>query len=220
MLKGTGERITETRALPSFTKIYLTDDINLFIQQGNEQEVTVEGGKKLLPLVKTEIIGGELYLKNANRCKWARSYKKGVINVYLTLPRIESIWNYGSGIIKSTGTIACDSLDIRTAESGDVELTVNSTKVVFVEMNGTGDITLHGKTPLMGFFHIGEGFLHNEDFETDYAWGTSQASGNEYLNVRKSLWAKIEWAGNIYYKGSPPSVEVKITGKGKAIAVN
>ena len=77
-IKRTGKPAIETRTLPPFTKIYLKDNIDLFIKQGITEEVKIEAGSNLISLIKTEVDSGILHISNDNRCNWARSYKNGV----------------------------------------------------------------------------------------------------------------------------------------------
>lgn len=211
-IKRTGAITTDVRILPPFTKIYLKDNINVFIRQGIEQEVKIEAGKNLVSLIKTEVNNNELVIKNGNRCNWARSYKNGDINVFITMPVLKFITHYGSGNIKGLDTIVCDTLEILTRESGDVNLTLNA-NIVFSRLHGTSDITLHGKSNLQGIFHMGEGYLHFEDFVTQIAWSHSKASGNQYLNAKLDLSVRLDWIGNIYYVGNP-AINIHEGGKG------
>ena len=219
-IKRTGVIGNDLRILPPFTKIYLTDNVNVFIKQGIEQEVKIEAGKNLISLIKTEVINNELFIKNSNRCNWARSYKNGHINIYLTMPELKFITHYGSGNIKSLNIIVCDTLEMLTRESGDIELTINA-NIVFSRLHGTSDITLHGKSNLQGIFHMGEGFLHFEDLETQETWSHSKASGNQYLNAKNNLSVRLDWVGNIYYIGNPTiAINDKGKGAGKLIQQN
>jgi hypothetical protein len=86
-------------------------------------------------------------------------------------------------------------------------------------MHTTADITLHGKSSLMGCWHAGEGFLHCEDLQAGFVWTHSMSSGDEYLNVQSNLWATIDWEGNIFYSGNP-SIAIDGKGKGKLIQQN
>ena len=217
-IKRTGKTSTDIRSLPPFTKIIAEDNVNVFITQGNIQEVKVEAGNNLISLIKTEVDAGTLRIQNNNQCNWARSYKNGTINVYLILPTLVHISHFGSGQIKSNGTITSDTLTILTRESGDVELTIN-TYMVLTQVHSTSDVTLHGKSSLHGNFHIGAGFLHCENLQTDCGWYYSKASGNEYLNVKNCMGVTIDWVGNIYYSGNP-TIEVNGTGEGKLIHQN
>ena len=217
--KGTGKRITETRAIASFTSIYVEDKIDLVLTQGPAQELSVEAGEKLVPLIETEVDEkGELRISNHNRCDWARSYKKGNITVHITSPDFRLIRHWGSGIIRSNDTIHADTLEIVTHESGDVNLTVN-THITYIINTGSADVTLRGFTSLLGVYHNGEGYNYCEGLDAEIIWTTSEASGNEYYHPTKELYATLSWDGDIYYKGTP-SVQSSIKGSGKLISIN
>lgn len=218
LVKRTGKITTDIRTLDPFTKIEVKDNVNVCISQGSAQEVKIEAGVNLIPLIKTEVIAGVLYIHNDNRCNWARSYKNGIINVYVTAPTLRHIWHLGSGLVKSNDIIACDTLDIWAHQTGDIDLIVNA-NIIYANAHATADITLSGKSALVGIYHSGEGTLHLEDLQAAYIWSFSQASGDEYLNVQGDLAATIDWVGNIYYSGNP-AVLLKGSGKGKLIHEN
>lgn len=217
-IKRTGKTSTELRMLSPFTKIIVEDNVNVLITQGSTQQVNVEAGNNLIPLIKTEVVNEELRIQNNNRCNWARSYRNGTIQVHITMPTLKCISHDGSGQIKSNDTITGDTLTIRARQSGDVELTIN-TQIVFTQVHNTSDVTLHGKSILHGNFHVGAGFLHCENLQTDITWSHSKASGDEYLNAKNSLAATLDWIGNIYYSGNP-SINITGTGEGKLIHQN
>jgi len=214
-IKRTGKTAIDIRSLPPFTKIRVTDNVNVFITQGSVQEVKVEAGNNLIPLVKTEVLDDTLRIKNDNHCNWARSYKNGTINVHVIMPVLRYLTHVGSGLVKSNDTIICDSLGIWAHQTGNVELTVNA-NIILTNTHTTADITLRGKSGLLGIHHTGEGYLHFEDLQTDYIWSTSKSSGDEYLNAQTELWVTIEWEGNIFYSGNP-TTHLFGTGVGKLI---
>ncbi len=219
LIKRTGKRITETRILPSFKSIFLKDNIDLYLSQGPIQEIKVDAGENLIPLIKMEVnADNELHIWNENRCNWARSYKKGNISVYITAPSFSTIKHWGSGLIKSLNTITEDTLTIQTHESGDLEMTINTT-IVYAANTGSSDITLHGKSKLMGNYHNGAGYNRCEDLQADIIWITSEASGNDYYYPLHELGVTINWEGDVYYKGNP-TVNETVSGKGKLIKLN
>jgi hypothetical protein len=218
LVKGTGKRIVEIRQLPPFTKIYLKDNVNVFITPGS-QYVKVEAGEKLVPLVRTRVEDDILYIEDDNKFNWARSYKKGVINVHISMPTLRYIWHYGSGNVYGNDTLICDTLDVETRETGNVELTVKA-HIIYTHLHGTSDVTLKGKSDLMGSFHMGEGYFYAQDLVTTETWFFTKASGNEYLNVTRGLSGKIAWAGDVYLKGNPVYMSVIRQGKGKLIRIN
>jgi len=194
------------------------DNVDVYIKQGNTQEVRIEAGNNLVSLIQTRVDSGILHISNGNLCNWARSYKRGTISVYITVPTLRYIWHFGSGLVKASDTITCDTLDIWAHQSGDVDFTVN-TNVFYANMHTTADMTLHGKSNLLGIYHTGEGYLHCEDLQALYAWAHTKTSGNEYLNASIDLSVTIDWEGNIYYTGNP-SLLVQGKGKGKLIQQN
>ncbi|TAL61462.1 MAG: DUF2807 domain-containing protein [Bacteroidetes bacterium] len=217
-IKRTGKVATESRTISPFTKIRVRGNVDVFIKQGTTQEVSIEAGNNLIPLIKTEVDSGILEIDNKNLCNWARSYKRGNINVYITMPTLRFLWNLGSGLVKSDDTITCDTLDIWAHQSGDVDLTVNAS-VIYTNMHTTADLTLHGKTNILGSWHVGEGYLHCEELQTEIAWVHSKSSGNDHVNVQTDLAATIDWEGNIYYAGNP-AILLKGVGTGKLIKQN
>lgn len=217
-IKRSGKTSIEIRTLPPFTKIVLQDNVDVFIKQGTTQEVKIEAGDNLISLIKTKVDSGTLHIENANKCNWARSYKKGTINVYITMPTLRFVWHFGSGFLKAPDTIACDTLDIWAHQSGDADLTVNA-NVIFVNMHTTADLTLTGKSPIMGIWHVGEGYLDCKKLYANHVWTHSKSSGNEYLNVQDYLFATIDWIGNINYTGNP-TTELKGIGSGKLTKQN
>ena len=72
--KGTGEISTEERQLPTFTSVYVEDNVNLIFVEDTVQKVIVEAGKNLLKNIKTEMIGDQLQIRNINKCNFVRKY--------------------------------------------------------------------------------------------------------------------------------------------------
>lgn len=217
-IKRTGKSSTETRIVPPFSKIYLEDNIDVFITQGNTQEVKITTGSNLVSLVRTEVVNDELKIKNDNKCNWARSYKNGAISLYLTMPDLKYVLVDGPGKVKSLNQLSCDTLVVRTKSTGDIDLTINA-NITYPQMHSTGDITLRGKSAMVGVYHTGEGFLDCSGLQSDIAWTFAKTTGRESFNVSGSLSATITWTGDIYYSGNPATVNVKQIGTGKLIPV-
>ena len=218
MLKRTGDITTELRNLPYFKQIYVEDNVNVFITQDVFREVKVEGGENLIPLIKTEVKESILYIRNDNKCNWARSYKKGVINIYLTMQDLRFVYHDGSGLIKSTDTIKTPIMDVWTKSSGDVDLTLYVDEV-YSHMHSSADVTLRGYSSIQGLYHTGTGYFRASDLFTYISWSTNKSAGNEYFYAANELSVINEWVGDIYYRGNP-ATNFKGSGTGKFIHEN
>ncbi|MFL5762406.1 MAG: head GIN domain-containing protein [Bacteroidia bacterium] len=210
--KRTGEIITVTRSVNAFDRLQVEQNVNVFITDAAVQEVKVEAGKNIEPLIETVVQDGILIIRNHNRCNWARSYDKP-LNVYIKTPGLKYITSDGTGKISSQNTIVKDTFDIRIMNSGNIELTVNSGKVIS-HIFGAGDLTLHGRTAEHACSIGGASFLHAEDLDTDYTWIQSYTTGNSYVFARNLFICRIDDLGDIHCTGHPPNVTKTFNGKG------
>lgn len=214
---STGSQWTETRSVPGFQQIVVNDNINVFISMGAQEQVQIEGGKNLTPNIKTSVSNGILTLNNNNICDWLRSYKKSVINVYLTMPVITSIINNGIGNIQSNDTITADSLQLQSISAGNMNLAVHSNHLTAFLFNSS-EATLTGVSQSFECnFFAGTGFLYADNLKTSYVYLSSSTTGDCYVNSSGELDVVLNQIGNIYYAGNPNTVHSKINGTGKLI---
>lgn len=201
--KGTGSLITETRTLPAFQKISVEDNVNVIFTQDSVQQITVEAGKHLIALVKTEVVDGELRIRNDNRCNFMRRYNIPV-NVYVHAPKtMYYISTKSTGKVSSTNDYTGDSLHLEIkGGSGDIEFFVNSPNV-YTHQHGAGDIILHGHADNLIIYNVAVGYTTADDCTSNYCWIWQKTVGTIKVNVRDLLDVTITSRGNVYYKGSP-----------------
>lgn len=204
-IKRTGKIITVVRNVPTFCRIFVEQDVNVFISQDTISEVKVEAGKNIEPMIETVVESGILIIRNHNRCNWARSYKDP-INVYVKTPGLTYIHSNGSGDIKSLNTITLDSFDVRIEGAGNIELTINNSKIIS-HIYGIGDLTLHGTTSQHSCSIGGASFLKASDLNTDYTWIQSYTLGECYVRTSGLIIYRIDDKGDIYCSGNPNTVQ-------------
>lgn len=213
-IKRTGSIITETRTLTGFDKVWVEDNLNVFITQDSSFDVEIEAGKNIVPLIKAEVgSDGTLTLQNKNRCNWTRSYDKP-FNVYIKMPVIKYITSNGSGDIKSVNTITTSALDVETKSSGNIELTLNNTTVTS-HMFGYGDVTLHGVSQNHLCSIGGDGFLYCSDLVTNYTYLHTFTDGFCYVNATNLLTCVIDKKGDVFCYGHPATIEKTQNGTGQ-----
>lgn len=214
-----GAPTSENRSdvLPYFNQINAGDDINVFLSMGNTEQVIIEGGSNLVHNISATVSNQVLTLKNNNNCNWLRSYRKSIINVYITMPQVSYITNSGYGTITGLDSIITDTLNVRTTNAGDINLTVR-TKQFYGHFFGSGDITLNGKTNnLACTYFAGTGFLYADNFTSGYCFVANLSTGDCHVNCTGLLQAEVKSRGNIYYSGSPTQVQASIVGSGAVI---
>ncbi len=211
-----GKPSSVTRTVPAFNRLDVYDDVNVFLSVG-PQQVIIEGGENLIPNIESDVLGGWLTLKNNNICDWARSYKKSVINVYVTAPDLAYIRSNGIGTVQSTDTITYDTVQFETKSAGDINLLVNS-KNVYAHMFGTSDLYISGKTDNFECnFFAGTGFVYGDQLISGYTFISNSSTGDCYVNSTGGLDVIIYKNGNVYYSGNPNGISVKTYGSGQLI---
>jgi hypothetical protein len=213
-IKSTGKIVKKERILAPFNKLHLSDNINIFIRQDSIQMVLVEAGENLLGKIKTEVRGDRLYVFNENKCDWVRSYDKK-INVYLTMPRLEHVWNEGYGNIASENTLHLYDFWFHHYGNGDVTLEVIG-RYLWLDLDHFGNFTITGKAEEMEGTMHNLGKLNTEGLICSKVIATNTNASDLYVRADSTLHATIESTGSIIYAGNP-SVKFNLSGKGKLI---
>ncbi|MCW3102934.1 MAG: hypothetical protein JWO09_1374 [Bacteroidetes bacterium] len=212
-IKRTGDIIMDVRHPGAFDKIFLENNLNVFITQDSVTEVTVEAGENIAPLIKTEVVDGTLFIRNKNRCNWTRSYKKP-LNVYIRMPKISFITSDGTGDIKSLNTITTDTLDVQTKNSGGIELTVNNLRVLS-HMHGSGDVVLRGNTSEHDISIGGTAYIYAQELQTTYTYIHTFTLGISYIRASSLLICRLDEKGDVFCFGAPATVQKEQNGTGK-----
>jgi len=205
-----------TRSVPFFNQVYVKDNINVFISIGPTQQVTLQGGGNLLQNIGTDVSNNCLTLSNNNICNWLRSYKKSVLNVYITVPSFNYLTNAGVGTIQSLDTLNVDTFQVKINNAGDINLVVKSNQIQG-HLFGSGDLTLSGSSQqFLSTYYGGTGYMYCSNLTTGYSYISNSSTGDSYVNASGLLIALIYGRGNIYYTGNP-SITLTSVGSGQLI---
>ncbi len=213
-----GDDEQEYRQPGVFDRIYLTDNIDLRIHRSPTHRLTLNGGKNLLPQVETRIENGTLRILNNNRCNWTRSFKKRItIDIYT--PALNGIYVEDAiGNITTPDTIYAGEFRLDSFSSmGTYDLILNCTTATLALHNGAADLRVSGTTQVQYGYTAGYGNFDAGTLKTSFAFITNKGTNRLTVNPVNLLDARIEGAGDIYYRGQPDSIYSQITGTGKLI---
>lgn len=216
--KSTGKNVTITRSTDeNFAKIYLNDDVDLVITQGNAYSIELEGGENILPGIETSISDSTLTIRNKNTFNWLRSYDKK-ITAYVTMPHILELDYEATSTVTNTDTIREDSLFvISIGGSGYIKLCINTGSSHLSINQGSVDMDISGKTGVNYVYSKGYGPFHCLGLNSDFTFISNYSTNDCYINVTSYLEYNISSLGNIYYKGTPEIVQGIVTGDGRLI---
>jgi hypothetical protein len=214
-LKSTGKIKTEERPLPFFTKINLTDGVNLIFVEDSEQKVIVEAGEHLLPKIKTTVTGDSLVIENRNYCNWVRSLKNA-INVYIHGNPGIKLYNNGFGEVK--GTVSGDYFYVKSWSSENMTFELHDLKFLWLETFKIGNSTLSGTAEkIMAFRHeTGRVDMRPMSYCKDMLIH-DHGQGTSYIRADSALTVRIFDSGKVICVTQPDTVLYERHGSGELV---
>lgn len=205
----------ETRNVKDFTKVSFGVAGNLYINIGPEFKVVLEGEKRYLEDVLTEVSGGKLVIKNENwrMNNWRMNEK---VTVYITMPELKGLGVSGSGKAEIKDAVKTSDLNLSVSGSGKLYASEISVSNLDCSISGSGDISLgsSGSSSKADISISGSGNYIGESFKIGTAEIHISGSGNCTCNVTESLRASVSGSGNVTYEGNP-RVDAHVSGSGK-----
>lgn len=218
--KSKGPYSVETRYPESFNRIEVRDNINLYLIQDSLNYVVIEGGGNLIGGIEIEVNDSELIISDGNKCNWVRSLDYQT-NVYLHYTSFSKLTANNSGDNYFLTQHHGDSLIIENwngSGTTHVDMSVNSS--LLAVHAGSGDIVAKGFSGLSSVYNSGCGPIDARDLVTNTTYLRSRSNHNVYINATNSMVVEIDWSGNVYYKGNPPSLDIIIRGTGQLIHID
>jgi len=205
----------ETRNVKDFTKVSFGVAGNLYINIGPEFSVVLEGNKRVLENVLTEVSGGKLVIKNENwrMNNWRMDER---ITVHITMPEIKGLGVSGSGKAEIKDAVRTEDLNLSVSGSGKLFASDVTVSDLECSISGSGDISLgsNGGSSKAGISISGSGNYFGESFKIGTAEIHISGSGNCECNVTESLHASVSGSGNVTYEGNP-RLDAHVSGSGK-----
>ncbi|HUV00773.1 MAG TPA: head GIN domain-containing protein [Bacteroidales bacterium] len=204
--------VKETRDVRNFTKVSFGVSGNLYIKLGSEFRVEIEGDRRVLNEIATEVSGGRLIIKQEN---WRFNFKDERVTINITMPEIEGLSVSGSGRAEIMDAVNSDDLNLSVSGSGKLITRGMEVDDLSCGISGSGDILLegNGKVDRATIAISGSGGFQGESIEIDHLKISISGSGNCYCKVGDSLDASISGSGNVTYLGDP-RVNARVSGSG------
>jgi Putative auto-transporter adhesin, head GIN domain len=205
--------VKETREVKDFTKVSFGVAGNLYINIGPEFKVVLEGDKKDLEEIITDVSGGRLVIKKDNNWRFNFNDK---VTVYITMPELKGLGVSGSGKAEIKDAVKAEDLDLSVSGSGKIFTTDLMVSKLGCSISGSGDIVPGGSgTASKADISIsGSGNYEGGALKIESAEIHISGSGNCSCNVIESLRASVSGSGNVTYEGNP-KVDAHVSGSGK-----
>jgi hypothetical protein len=187
---------SQKRNVGSFTGIKVSEGIDVYLKQGEKEEVVVQSSEP--EKIVTEVSGSylKIHLRSDNN-GWGKISAK----VYVTYVRLSKLSASSAGNIFSEAPIRSESLDIQCSSAANIEISVEGKKVI-VDASSAGQVELKGRIKTLiaessSAAQIDAYDLESEEVEVDASSGASiKVSVKSALNANASSGASIRYRGN------------------------
>lgn len=212
-IRGSGDIITEARAVSDFQRIDILGSGDLIITQGDHYSLTVETDDNLMEYVKTEVQGITLELSFTEEARNKNLQPTQGIVYRVTVQELEAVEIAGSGTI-TAGSLESEMLVITVAGSGEVRIDELTTDDLSMQIIGSGDADFRGVARQQSFVIAGSGSIDAGDLRGEAVVVNIPGSGSATVWATDSLQVNIAGSGDVDYYGRP-AVSQTIHGSGR-----
>ena len=182
----------QTRSVAPFTAISNSGPVNLRIEVGKAQSVTVAGDEDFVPELETEVVGSELRLHLRHETHDFDNHHGG-LHVTITLPQLTAFTMTGAGQT-TISHMSGDHLDVS-----------------FV---GAGGLKAEGTVKNLKLDVSGVGSIDTRELHADTANINLAGVGSVRVWAGQSLDATVGGVGSLTYYGEPKVVNTRGGGLG------
>lgn len=187
----------ENRKIDSFDAIRVSEGIDAYIRQGNEETVRVEAEDIDIDKIATEVSGSTLkiYIDGNHR----GSFK---VKVYITFREVEELSVSSAGGIYGENKIKTNDLEISASSAGDIELDIEAESIE-LSASSSGDIVLSGSTNYLEASISSAGDLDAYDLDAKQVHVRVSSAGSARVTAIEKLDARASSGGDVRYRGNP-----------------
>ena len=196
-------------AVASFTGIEVGGSIQVIIEKGPEQKITVSAQQELIDLLNTEL-KGDVWRIQTSKC-WTSDAE---FTVHIVTPSLlNSIEVNGSADVNTGDVFGTGHTELSTGGSGSITIAEINEKQLELSISGSGAITIRGTCSELDASLSGSGDLHGKALTANEADVKVSGSGSAAITAITKLDAKVSGSGVIQY-GGKPDVNSSISGSG------
>jgi hypothetical protein len=210
-VRGNGNIRTEDRTVSDFRNVKAGGAYKLYIAQGDQYSVKLEGDENLLQYVEVAKEGNWVDIRTRSGYNLDPSNE---LNVYITAPVYSRIEASGASDILGKTLIRNDEdLEMHVSGAGDIRMEVNAPRLQ-ASISGSGNIDLKGEAKDVRLDLTGAGDAHCYDLKSENTTVDISGAGSAQVYASVKLDVHASGAGSVSYKGNATNVSQHVSGAG------
>jgi hypothetical protein len=198
----------------SFTGISVSDGVDLYITQGNEESVAVSASEeKYLERFKTEVENGVLKIYfDSKGISWGINEKRR-LKAWVSFKTLEKLHASGGADVKASGSFNLDNLEMKFTSGSTFDGKVVA-KELSVDQNSGSSVSISGSAASLKVDVSSGAVFKSYDLAVDYCDAKASSGGGVRITINKELNAKANSGGGIRYKGAAVIKELNVNSGG------
>jgi hypothetical protein len=211
---GSGNAVTEPRAVSGFQAIALRGAIDLVVRQADREGVQVRADDNVTSLVQTVVEGSGDARTLRIQFKAGESVRT-VTPVVVTVDviRLTALASSGSGDIRLEA-LNTPALALGISGSSNARLEQLDTEQLSISIAGSGDVRARGRAARLDVSIAGSGDVIARELVAGDAKVSIAGSGDASLTAQKTLSVAIAGAGSVEYGGGAMLARHSVAGSG------
>lgn len=198
---------SETRQVDAFSGIHVSSGIDLYLTQGNRQDVKVEAEPELIGKIITRVENGILNISIRDKMNWDLGWNL-TRKVYVTFVNLNELDASAGSDVYAQNPFKLKELKVSSSSGSDVKIDDLSASFVSVVTSSGADAKISGKTVKMfadasSGSDLDCGGLISQDCEARASSGSDAV-----VHVTGSLKARASSGGDVRYLGKPQQKDV------------
>ncbi len=196
---GSGKLATETRQVSGVSRVELSIDANLEIQQGAQESLTVTADDNILAVLQTNVVAGRLNIRYQPQVNVRAGHQPKLV---LTVKDLSALQLSSSGTV-TVGPLTTGNFELDLTSSCDVSFQGFQADRITTNISSSGDVAIQGIADSLVLHISSSGNFDAENLKVQEARVTVSSSGDATLWVVSNLNVNISSSGNVYFYGNP-----------------
>jgi hypothetical protein len=209
-----GENVTDERKLNGISEVKISGILNIYLKQGDNESIRVEGDEKAVALLEIVENGDVLEIGYKDEDNVKNIFEDFTPDIYVTVSDLSKLSFEGVGNIQTESAFQVDGIIISGDGIGkiDLEIEANTIEATF---NMMGNIILKGTVETISLSNEGMGKIDASKLISQKMTLNSSGIGLVEVYCEEELSITVNGIGSVNYSGNPKVIKEDINGIGK-----
>ncbi len=196
-----------------FTGIKVSDGIDLYLNQGNEESVAVSASEeKYREKLKSEVVDGVLRIYYDNKgLNWSNEKKQ--LKAYVSFKSLNKLHASEGADVLLSGSMDITELEMSFTSGAHFKGKINGGSLT-VDQNSGSNIEVSGNATKLKVGVSSGAMFKGYDLTTEFCEAKASSGGGVRITIARELSAKANSGGGIKYKGEGIIKNVNISSGG------